>query len=410
MLEVARRRARRACEAPALNALNEKLRDDFIRDAVAGVERWNRSSRRQGIAVPADGAAQGVPPPDRPARRARTSRPTAASSTDAEWAANEREWLPTRRGPRVRRVADGTRRRAGQVRELDRAAAARHQQPAGRLRVRAVRLSAGAPRRAPMRDGRGGDPPAPHRSGDLHPLQHLRGDLPGRRDHARRAQLRRRRRRSATAATRASRPARPARSTTGGRSRGATPTRSTSSSAGTRCRRSSDDRREPTRRPTCRTDVARITARRHRGPGRRGAAAVVGRASVRQPAYASRSRRSATVTGNFRLTGDGASQRHPPHRARLRRAPRFRCSRARRSASCRPAPTRRAGRTIVRLYSVASPRDGERPRYNNVALTVKRVTEDHDGKPVARRRVELPVRPREGRDGAGGRARTARPS
>ena len=37
---------------------------------------------------------------------------------------------------------------------------------------------------------------------------------------------------------------------------------------------------------------------------------------------------------------------------------------------------------FVRLYSVASPRDGERPRYNNVALTVKRVTEDHAGKPV----------------------------
>jgi benzoyl-CoA 2,3-dioxygenase component A len=36
----------------------------------------------------------------------------------------------------------------------------------------------------------------------------------------------------------------------------------------------------------------------------------------------------------------------------------------------------------VRLYSVASPREGERPRYNNVALTVKRVTHDHDGKPV----------------------------
>ena len=36
----------------------------------------------------------------------------------------------------------------------------------------------------------------------------------------------------------------------------------------------------------------------------------------------------------------------------------------------------------VRLYSVASPRDGERPRYNNVALTVKRVTEDHAGTPV----------------------------
>ena len=36
----------------------------------------------------------------------------------------------------------------------------------------------------------------------------------------------------------------------------------------------------------------------------------------------------------------------------------------------------------VRLYSVASPRDGERPQHNNVALTIKRVTADHDGKPV----------------------------
>jgi benzoyl-CoA 2,3-epoxidase subunit A len=37
---------------------------------------------------------------------------------------------------------------------------------------------------------------------------------------------------------------------------------------------------------------------------------------------------------------------------------------------------------LVRMYSVASPRDGERPGYNNVAITVKRVTEDHDGNPV----------------------------
>lgn len=36
----------------------------------------------------------------------------------------------------------------------------------------------------------------------------------------------------------------------------------------------------------------------------------------------------------------------------------------------------------VRLYSVASPRGGERPGYNNLALTVKRVTEDHEGRPV----------------------------
>ncbi|MDQ6620163.1 MAG: benzoyl-CoA 2,3-epoxidase subunit BoxA, partial [Pseudomonadota bacterium] len=36
----------------------------------------------------------------------------------------------------------------------------------------------------------------------------------------------------------------------------------------------------------------------------------------------------------------------------------------------------------VRLYSVASPRDGERPRYNNLSITVKRVTEDHAGASV----------------------------
>ena len=35
-----------------------------------------------------------------------------------------------------------------------------------------------------------------------------------------------------------------------------------------------------------------------------------------------------------------------------------------------------------RQYSIASPRNGERPGYNNLSLTVKRVTEDHQGNPV----------------------------
>ena len=35
-----------------------------------------------------------------------------------------------------------------------------------------------------------------------------------------------------------------------------------------------------------------------------------------------------------------------------------------------------------RQYSVASPRNGERPGYNNVSLTVKRVLEDHQGRPT----------------------------
>ena len=35
-----------------------------------------------------------------------------------------------------------------------------------------------------------------------------------------------------------------------------------------------------------------------------------------------------------------------------------------------------------RQYSIASPRNGERPGYNNISLTIKRVLEDHQGKPV----------------------------
>jgi benzoyl-CoA 2,3-dioxygenase component A len=36
----------------------------------------------------------------------------------------------------------------------------------------------------------------------------------------------------------------------------------------------------------------------------------------------------------------------------------------------------------ARQYSIASPRDGERPGYNNLSLTIKRVLEDHQGRPV----------------------------
>ncbi|HJW12269.1 MAG TPA: benzoyl-CoA 2,3-epoxidase subunit BoxA, partial [Albitalea sp.] len=36
----------------------------------------------------------------------------------------------------------------------------------------------------------------------------------------------------------------------------------------------------------------------------------------------------------------------------------------------------------ARQYSIASPRNGERPGYNNVSLTIKRVLEDHQGRPV----------------------------
>ncbi|HSV60428.1 MAG TPA: benzoyl-CoA 2,3-epoxidase subunit BoxA [Variovorax sp.] len=37
---------------------------------------------------------------------------------------------------------------------------------------------------------------------------------------------------------------------------------------------------------------------------------------------------------------------------------------------------------FARQYSIASPRNGERPGYNNISLTVKRVLSDHQGRPV----------------------------
>ena len=90
----------------------------------------------------------------------------------------------------------------------------------------------------------------------------------------------------------------------------------------------------------------------------------------------------ATVTGNYRLTGDGASAdvRHIVLDFGSVAFPVLEGQ----TIGIVPPGTDANGRPhFVRLYSIASPRDGERPRYNNVALTVKRVTEDHEGRPVS---------------------------
>lgn len=90
----------------------------------------------------------------------------------------------------------------------------------------------------------------------------------------------------------------------------------------------------------------------------------------------------ATVAGNFRLTGEHASAdiRHIVLDFGSTAFPVLEGQ----TIGIIPPGTDANGRPHhVRLYSVASPRDGERPRYNNLALTIKRVTEDHEGKPVA---------------------------
>ena len=81
-------------DVPMLNALNEVLRDDFIKDSVDGVERWNKVLVKAGIpfrlAVPHKafhrniGALSGV-----------KVSPDGRLVNEAEWQARVGEWLPT---------------------------------------------------------------------------------------------------------------------------------------------------------------------------------------------------------------------------------------------------------------------------------------------------------------------------
>ncbi len=89
----------------------------------------------------------------------------------------------------------------------------------------------------------------------------------------------------------------------------------------------------------------------------------------------------ATVAGNYRLTAEDASSdiRHIVLDFGTTAFPVLEGQ----SIGILPPGTDAAGKPHhLRLYSVASPRNGERPGYNNLSLTVKRVDEDHEGAPV----------------------------
>lgn len=90
---------------------------------------------------------------------------------------------------------------------------------------------------------------------------------------------------------------------------------------------------------------------------------------------------TATVTGNHRLTTEGASS--AVHHIVLDFGQTAFPVLEGQSLGIIPPGLDSSGHAHhVRLYSVASPRNGERPGYNNVALTVKRVLADHEGNPV----------------------------
>jgi len=81
-------------EAPMLNALNEKLRDDYIKDAAAGVERWNRIIEKAGLPfrlkVPHKAFHRKIGPLSGAAIA-----PDGSVVDAGTWARHEREWLPS---------------------------------------------------------------------------------------------------------------------------------------------------------------------------------------------------------------------------------------------------------------------------------------------------------------------------
>ena len=90
---------------------------------------------------------------------------------------------------------------------------------------------------------------------------------------------------------------------------------------------------------------------------------------------------AATVTGNFRVTEVGRD--YDTHHVVLDFGSMPFPVLEGQSIGILPPGTDANGRPHhARQYSIASPRNGERPGYNNVSLTIKRVLEDHQGNPV----------------------------
>jgi benzoyl-CoA 2,3-dioxygenase component A len=97
--------------------------------------------------------------------------------------------------------------------------------------------------------------------------------------------------------------------------------------------------------------------------------------------YGPKNPTTATVVGNFNCTEAGfANETH--HVVLDFGAMPFPVLEGQSIGIVPPGVDARGKAHAARQYSIASPRNGERPGYNNLSLTVKRVTEDHQGKPV----------------------------
>jgi benzoyl-CoA 2,3-dioxygenase component B len=81
-------------EAPMLNALNEVLRDDFIKDSIGGVERWNRVIDKAGVAFRLAVPHKAFHRKIGTLSQIRVS-PDGRIVPEAEWNANIGKWLPS---------------------------------------------------------------------------------------------------------------------------------------------------------------------------------------------------------------------------------------------------------------------------------------------------------------------------
>jgi benzoyl-CoA 2,3-dioxygenase component B len=80
--------------APALNALNETLRDDYVKDAQAGIERWNRVIEKAGITFRLKAPHKAFNRRIGPLSAARID-PEGNVLGEADWTHRHLQWLPS---------------------------------------------------------------------------------------------------------------------------------------------------------------------------------------------------------------------------------------------------------------------------------------------------------------------------
>ncbi len=81
-------------QEPALTALNERLRDDYIADCQRGVDRWNKVIRERGLDFELRLPHRGFHRAIGAFAEVKVS-PDGQLLTEAEWDARRRDWLPT---------------------------------------------------------------------------------------------------------------------------------------------------------------------------------------------------------------------------------------------------------------------------------------------------------------------------